>query len=408
MTAEPLVSEPAKAAEEHSDVLELAPVIQRVLRARIRDPHVVEDLTQETLTRLIEARPRITDDGLTAYAVVTARNLAGSLGREDARRRDHLHRLVDLRTPPSPEEETLRQEEGAAVSVALAKLSDREKTAIVERVGGKDTMTLAREMGSTPGGVAVQLARARAKLRVDYILALEKTNPPSPICRQVLVALSAGDRRRQQALDAGDHLLNCAHCASLSEPVLQRRRPLAALWPIPALHHLREQVGRWMQSPPAQATTVGVTAAVIIGAGAFLSNNGGGEPQTPSQQPAKVTARPERPLTIAGGASKPTSASGLEPFVGQRVSGEGVVIESVPADEGFWIGSRQERVFVRLTQPTESGFNARAGQHVNFAGTIVSTKPGFAKRMRVTRSEGAAELRQRPHIQVAQPNVDVR
>ena len=105
---------------------------------------------------------------------------------------------------------------------------------------------------------------------------------------------------------------------------------------------------------------------------------------------------------------KPTSAAGLEPFVGERVTGQGAVIESVPADEGFWIGQRQKRVFVRLTQPTESGFEARTGQHVNFVGTIVSTKPGFAKRLRVTRSEGAAELRQRPHIQAAQRNVDVR
>ena len=105
---------------------------------------------------------------------------------------------------------------------------------------------------------------------------------------------------------------------------------------------------------------------------------------------------------------KPTSAAGLEPFVGERVTGQGAVIESVPADEGFWIGQRQKRVFVRLTQPTESGFEARTGQHVNFVGTIVSTKPDFARKMGITRAEGAAELRQRPHIRVAQRRVDLR
>jgi serine/threonine-protein kinase RsbT len=40
----------------------------------------------------------------------------------------------------------------------------------------------------------------------------------------VLLALSAGDRRRQRDLDAGGHLLACAWCARLSEPLLDRRR----------------------------------------------------------------------------------------------------------------------------------------------------------------------------------------
>ncbi|MDQ3767468.1 MAG: sigma-70 family RNA polymerase sigma factor [Actinomycetota bacterium] len=393
------LSEPSKAeSDQHTDVLELTPIVRRVLRARVHDPEAVEDLVQETLARLIEARPRISDDGLTAYAVVTARNLAASLGRQETRRRDHLHRLVDLRTPPTPEEETLRQEEGAAVSAALAKLSPREKTAIVERVGGKDTVTLAREMDSTPGGVAVQLARARAKLRVDYLLALKKTNPPSATCRQVLVALSAGDQRRQQALDAGDHLLKCEHCSSLSEPVLQRRRPLAALWPIPALTNLKQQIGQRLQTPGSQATAVAATTAAVA-AGLILANFLGG-PRPP--------ARPQGPLKIAGGPQTIASAAGLKPYVGQQVSGQGVVIESVPADEGFWIGNTQSRVFVRLTQPTESAFEASAGQHVSFQGTIVKSGPSFARRLGITRDEGAAELGQNPHIQVAQRNVELR
>ena len=399
---EQLLSEPAKAGTAHTEILELTPIIRRVLRARVHDQDTVEDLVQETLARLIEARHRITDDGLTAYAVVTARNLARSHGREEARHRDHLHRLVDLRTPPSPEEETLRQEESAAVSTALAKLSPREKAAIVARVGGKDTATVAQELGSTPGGVAVQLARARAKLRVDYLLALEKTNPPSPTCRQVLVALSAGDRRRQTSLDAGDHLLKCNHCASLSEPVLQRRRPLTALWPIPGLLQLKELVGKRLQSPGSQAAAAVGTAAVVT-AGVIMANSLG-EPASP---PAR-TRVPQGPLKVVGGPQKAPSASGLEPFVGQRVSGQSVVIESVPADEGFWIGTPQNRVFVRLAQPTESSFRAEVGQRVSFEGTIVSSGQGFARRMGITRDEGAAELRGNPHIRVPQRNVELR
>jgi anti-sigma regulatory factor (Ser/Thr protein kinase) len=43
----------------------------------------------------------------------------------------------------------------------------------------------------------------------------------------VLLALSAGDRRRQRDLDAGGHLLACTWCARLSEPLLDRRRSAA-------------------------------------------------------------------------------------------------------------------------------------------------------------------------------------
>ena len=383
--------------DAHEDVVQLTPLIRRVLSGRVRNPDTVEDLVQETLARVIEARPRIRDDGLSAYAVVTARNLARSLGRAESSRRDHLHRLVDTRTPPDPEEETLRQEEAEAVSAALAKLSPKEKAAVVAReVGGKDTATVARELGSTPGGVAVQLARARAKLRVDYLLALQKTTPPSPVCRPVLVALSAGDQRRQQALDAGDHLLTCEHCASLSEPVLQRRRGLAALLPLAGLQRVGERIAAPMRTPRGQVTTAGVTTAAV--AAAVLANLGGDQPRPP-----------QGPLTVVGAGKIPMSASRLDDYVSKRVSGKGLLIDSVPANEGFWIGGGNNRVFIRLTKPAESGFTARAGRRVTFAGTVVKHGPGFARRMGVTRAEGAAELRRGlVHIEAPQSKVEIR
>jgi serine/threonine-protein kinase RsbT len=59
---------------------------------------------------------------------------------------------------------------------------------------------------------------------VEYLLELERAEPPTRHCRPVLLALSAGDRRRQRELDSGHHLLACAWCARLSEPLLDRRR----------------------------------------------------------------------------------------------------------------------------------------------------------------------------------------
>jgi serine/threonine-protein kinase RsbT len=81
---------------------------------------------------------------------------------------------------------------------------------------------MAEKAGSTPGAVAARLNRARARLRVEYLLALESADPPTERCRPVLYALSLGDRRRQREVDAGRHLLECELCARVSVPLLER------------------------------------------------------------------------------------------------------------------------------------------------------------------------------------------
>jgi RNA polymerase sigma factor (sigma-70 family) len=210
---------------QHDDVVELAPLLRRVIGARVHDGHVVEDLVQETLTRVIMARQRLEPRALAPYAVVTARNLTRSLATSEQRSRRHAHRLIDLREPVSPEEEALRGEESRAMTTALGKLPEQDQEALVaHEVEGMDTTALAASRDSTPGAVAAQLSRARARLRVEYLLELEQDEPPTARCRPVLLALSAGDRRRQRDLDAGGHLLACAWCARLSEPLLDRRR----------------------------------------------------------------------------------------------------------------------------------------------------------------------------------------
>jgi RNA polymerase sigma factor (sigma-70 family) len=213
---------------QDDDVVELVPLLRRVIGARVRDRHVVEDLVQETLTRVMAARRRLEPRTFAPYAVVTARNLTRSLATSEDRSRRHAHRLIDLREPVLPEEETLRREESRAITTALAKLPQQDQEALVaHEVEGTDTTTLAANRDSTPGAVAAQLSRARAKLRVEYLLELEQAEPPTARCRPVLLALSAGDRRRQRDLDAGGHLLACGWCARLSEPLLDRRRTAA-------------------------------------------------------------------------------------------------------------------------------------------------------------------------------------
>src|SRR4029453_19354707 len=154
------------------DLLALTPLIRRVVAARVRDPQVVDDLVQETFARLLQAGPSLDNGALAPFAVVLARNVAVSYVRARSTETRHRHRLVDLAAPDRPEEQALRQEEARAVAEGLARLSARDRSALVaNEVEGADTATLAAELGSTPGAVAAQLARARAKLRVNYLLA---------------------------------------------------------------------------------------------------------------------------------------------------------------------------------------------------------------------------------------------
>jgi hypothetical protein len=231
--------------------------------------------------------------------------------------------LVDLSQPQRPEDAAEADEERRAIREALRRLSPAERTILVSReVEGKDNAWLARDLQATPGAISLRLFRARAKLRVEYLLALGRA--PTPDCRPVLLALSAGDRRRQHDLDAGGHLLSCDGCAALSQDLIERRRPLPGVWPLLPLTGL----GRWLRTElrqaPTRATTVGVTVA-----GAALV--------------VFLVTRPEDPAAWGGSLSVNGDSIGLSDpdrlgqTAGGWVEGDNLPVESVPANEGFWL-----------------------------------------------------------------------
>jgi hypothetical protein len=86
--------------------------------------------------------------------------------------------------------------------------------------------------------------------------------------------------------------------------------------------------------------------------------------------------------------------SGLE---GRQASGTATV-ESVVADEGFWVGSSAtERVFVFLTPEArrsagESGFQVTAGQTVSLKGSVKASSAELARAAGVSDAEGAGQL----------------
>jgi hypothetical protein len=184
-----------------------------VVAARVRDPQVVEDLVQETFARLLQARPRLDDDALAPFAVVLARNVAVSFVRGRHTEKRHLHRLVDLREPDRPEERALQQEEVRAIAEGLARLPARDRTALVANEEGATPPPVPQSSGRHPGPWPRSSHGHGPSTGSTISLAIRAIDLPTDRCQSVLNALSAGDRRRQRALDAGGHLLDCKVCA---------------------------------------------------------------------------------------------------------------------------------------------------------------------------------------------------
>ena len=131
--------------DDGSDITALIPIVRRIVRARVSDTSVADDLVQETLVRVLSAVPRIEPGMLEPYAIVTARNVVASMWKERDRQRRNQHRVLDLAHVESPDIELLRQEDGNAVATALERLSERERrTLLAHEVSGQDTRVAGR------------------------------------------------------------------------------------------------------------------------------------------------------------------------------------------------------------------------------------------------------------------------
>lgn len=116
---------------------------------------------------------------------------------------------------------------------------------------------------------------------------------------------------------------------------------------------------------------------------------------------------------LAGGQTVLPPAGGplgnLARYAGKPVTANGVQVQSVPSDEGFWVGSSAtDRVWVQLTGTAgESAYQVKAGDKIDFSGgKVVPTPAGFAQKVGVTAAEGAAQLTsQRQHVSLAQSAV---
>ncbi len=139
--------------------------------------------------RVLAKANRVAPSMLEPYAIVTAQNLVRSMWIERDRQRRNQHRLLEVAPAEAPDEQLLRDVDAEAVSVALGRLTERERAPLLaHELVGRDTKSLAADLGLTAGAVAAQMNRTRARLRVEYLLALQGGEPPSKQCRPVLLS----------------------------------------------------------------------------------------------------------------------------------------------------------------------------------------------------------------------------
>lgn len=392
--------------EQDDRVEELHRVVGRVVRARVGDRHQADDLVQETLTRVLARRSELEPDALRPYAIVTAQNLVASTRRTESNRARNTHRLVDMRTSDQPEDVVLQRDERRSMKRAMAQLSARDREVLVSHeVLDITTRELAEGDGTTPGAIAVRLAGARAKLRLEYVLSHRREEPLSARCRSVLVALSAGDTRRKLALDAEGHVATCERCAQLSEPLMERSRAAVAILPLIALRVVLERAGSVVRRHPVTTAAASVTVAGVL----VVSRVVGGTTPAPTAAPdpaPRVAPAASAPapaaISIEGSDPSTLSPDALRALAGRPVTVRSAVVSAVPADEGFWLeDDAGGRFWVELTTGGESPIAVEPGERVSFTGTLVETAEGEPGRAGLDPAEGAAELLDRGvHIEV--------
>jgi hypothetical protein len=157
-------------------------------------------------------------------------------------------------------------------------------------------------------------------------------------------------------------------------------------------------------APPAGAPAApSAGASTAPGAGASAAPSAGGTAAAAGTLTAGDTA-----LLPVAGAAGPNGE--LTALVGRPVTAQSVAVQSVPSDEGFWVGtSETDRVWVELTVPPgESPYQVLAGQTVGFDGTVAAHDAGFAGQVGVDAAEGADQLtRQAAHIAVDKANLRI-
>lgn len=146
----------------------------RFLHRKVWDVERARDLAQETFARALKQEP----DNPRAWLFRVASNLARDEARLVVRRKRHLTLLraeaeqAEADAPGAAAEMEAR-ERTERLRLALERLSERDREALLLWDAGMSYPEIARETGLSVGAVGTTLARARRRL-VEAHLALEE------------------------------------------------------------------------------------------------------------------------------------------------------------------------------------------------------------------------------------------
>jgi RNA polymerase sigma-70 factor, ECF subfamily len=152
-------------------VAQLRPRVFRYVLARVLDPHLADDVTQEVTVTMLTALHRHVDRGrpFTAWVFGIAANKISESHRTANRRHESVTTVVpDKRSDAALEPETavLRMETSEYVATLLAQLPETQAEIVRLRVAaGLSADETAAVLGMTPGAVRVAQHRALARLR---------------------------------------------------------------------------------------------------------------------------------------------------------------------------------------------------------------------------------------------------
>ena len=152
-------------------VAQLRPRVYRYVLARVLDPHLADDVTQEVTVTMLTALPRHVDQGrpFAAWVFGIAANKISETRRAASRRHESVAAPVPDRvsdTALEPETAVLRLETSAYVATLLGQLPDAQAEILRLRVAaGLSADETAHVLGMTAGAVRVAQHRALTRLR---------------------------------------------------------------------------------------------------------------------------------------------------------------------------------------------------------------------------------------------------
>jgi RNA polymerase sigma-70 factor (ECF subfamily) len=189
------------------------------------DPHLAEDLVQETFIRAHKNLHRLGPPfNVRSWLYRMARNLF-----VDMRRRNPEMQSLDPSLEPGdesdPEVQMLTSELSGPVRRALQRLSPNHREALILReVEHMQYEDIAAVMGVSLDNVKVLLHRARNSFRDEYgvRLLMEEPLPDCRVLNELLDAMADGQSVGKQEAMVRDHIKDCPTCQ-------QRKRMIAAL-----------------------------------------------------------------------------------------------------------------------------------------------------------------------------------